>query len=119
MTSTATAALTAGSPSAAKSTKPKQTDIEAAFAAFQAHIAAVQQPHEPQYRADAGDLSDWADHLESVMEATRQYVRATLAGLRHVTPTAIDAGTVGLDDAIGDIVGGLRKARNRVEQEAA
>jgi hypothetical protein len=63
-------------------------------------------------------MADWADHIDSVMEATRQYVASVVAGLQYVTPTAIEADTGALADAASDLVGNLRKAGNRIQEDA-
>jgi hypothetical protein len=98
---------------------PKATGLQTAFATLKAHVRAFEQPHEPRYEADPDDIHEWAEHLDQVLEATRQYARAVVDHLAQVSPVQIDEETRGLADAASDLVGGLRKAANRLTEAAA
>lgn len=95
------------------------TELASAFATLKAHIKGFEQPYEPHFEAEAEHLADWAEHLDQVLEATRQYARAVVGHFAHVTNVTIADETGDLADAASQIVGALRTARNRIEQEAA
>jgi hypothetical protein len=98
----------------------KQTELARAFATLQAHLRAFEQPYEPRYEAGPEHLADWADHLDTLLEANRQYVRAVVDQLQQVTPGGLDLDeqTRGLSDANSDLVGALRKAATRAAEAA-
>jgi hypothetical protein len=89
---------------------PKPTELATAFAVLKAHIAAFEQPFEPRHEAGPEHLEDWAEHVDQLLEATRQYTRAVVAHLDDVAPGGVDDETGGLADAASDVVGALRKA---------
>jgi hypothetical protein len=86
------------------------TALQTAFAVLKAHIRAIEQPFEPRIEAGPEHLSDWADHLDQILEATRQYARAVVAHLDEVTPGGVSDETGGLADAASEAVAALRKA---------
>jgi hypothetical protein len=95
----------------ARRTAPKlPTELQTAFAVLQGHIRGFVQPFEPRIEAGAEHLTDWADHLDQVLEATRQYAAAVIEHLDNVTPGGILDETGGLADAASDVLGALRKA---------
>lgn len=108
--------LTASRPAR---TRPAPTELQTAFAILQAHIRAFEQPFEPRIEADACHLEDWANHLDQVLEATRQYARAVISHLDNVTPGGV-ADEIGfLADAASEIVGALRNAAEGRRLDAA
>ncbi len=95
-------------------TRPRQTELQAALAVLKSSIRALEQPHEPRLAADAEDLDFWAQHLDDLMEATRQYVRTAVETLGGLTSGGIDDETGGLTDAASDVVGAIRKSADRL-----
>lgn len=98
---------------------PKPTALQTAFAVLKAHIRALEQPFEPRIEAGPEHLEDWAEHLDQILEATRQYVRAVVVHLDDVTPGGFADETGLLADAASDIVGAIRTAASDLHAEAA
>src|SRR5262249_4763003 len=61
------------------------TDLQTAFQVLKSSIKAFVQPFEPRIEAGPEHLDDWAEHLDQVLEATRQYARAVVPHLVDVT----------------------------------
>jgi hypothetical protein len=101
------------------SSPPRPTDLATALTILKAHVRALEQPYEPRTAADACHLEDWADHLDQVLEMSRQYARAVVNHIGQVTPGGIADETKGLADAASDVVGAIRKAANNLHAEAA
>ncbi len=96
--------------SAIRRAPKKPTELQSAYAVFQAHIAAFAQPFEPRIEAGPEHLEDWADHLRQILEATHQYAQAVVEHLDNVTPGGVDDETGFLDDAASETIGAIRKA---------
>jgi hypothetical protein len=100
---------------------PTRTSVKLrdAFAALETQLHSLRQPYEPRFEADADDIRDWAEHVDQVLEATRQYTRAILDHLDDVTPGRLNADVGGLTDAASDLVGTLRKAADELGEAKA
>jgi hypothetical protein len=101
------------------------TDLENAFTAFKGLVADLELPTEPRYAATPDDIEAFADHLDETLRLALVHTRAVVSNLNQVAPLTRPGEVIplfdetnGLEAAISEVVGALRKAASRVAEAA-
>jgi hypothetical protein len=100
--------------------KPSTNPVRAAHAEFVAAVAGHPPWPIPLY-ADAIDLEDRADHLNTVLNALSVYVTGVLDDTAQNIPGGLDLGQIDalLSDLTSEVTGTLRRAADVLAEEVA
>ena len=77
----------------------------------------LNKPHVIAGNADAADLQERAEHLQTFWEAAEKYTNAILQNTRQHSPERFDLDVTGcLSDVKGDVVGTLMDAAEKLRE---